>query len=91
MGTTAKEKYEEQKEDVIRLLDFLQMEVTKERVIDWGQVGNIVNVRMKLIETLSFFSGFSENEIHNTLIECMEDDSQRADYGGLEDMDITNL
>ena len=67
--TTAIEKFNEKKEEIVQLLDFFQLELNKKRTIDWETVGTIVKVREDLIQTLSFLSGFSENEIHNTLVE----------------------
>jgi hypothetical protein len=67
--TTAEEKYKEKRDEVIQLLDFFQIELNKEKKIGWDSVGSIVKVRGDLIDTLSFLSGISVNEIHNTLIE----------------------
>ena len=69
METKAIEVFNEKKQEIGQLLDFFQLELDKNRTVDWATVGTIVKIRGDLIEALSFLSGISVNEIHNTLIE----------------------
>lgn len=73
-----KTAYENAKSDIANLLGFFECELSKERtVVQWGWVGTLNHVRQNLIETLSFMSGFSEEEIKNTLEETrMDADAQ---------------
>jgi hypothetical protein len=72
--------YETAKNDIANLLGFFECELGKERtVIQWGWVGTLNHVRQNLIETLSFMSGFSEEEIKETLEETRMDAEAQAD------------
>lgn len=77
-NTDVKTAYETAKNDIANLLGFFECELSKERtVVQWGWVGTLNHVRQNLIETLSFLSGFSEEEIKNTLEETrMDADAQ---------------
>ena len=69
-----KTAYETVKNDIANLLGFFECELSKERTfIQWGWVGTLKHVRQNLIETLSSMSGFSEDEIKNTLEETRMD------------------
>ena len=73
-----KTAYKTAKNDIANLLGFFECELSKERkVIQWGWVGTLNHVRQNLIETLAFMSGFSEEEVKNTLEEMrMDADAQ---------------
>ena len=69
-----KTSYENAKADIANLLGFFECELSKERtVVQWGWVGTLNKVKCDLIETLSFLSGISEDEIKNSLEECRID------------------
>ena len=69
-----KTAYETAKSDIASLLGFFECELSKERtVVQWGWVGTLNKVKSDLIETLSFMSGISEEEIKNTLEETRID------------------
>lgn len=69
-----KTAYETAKNDIANLLGFFECELSKERtVVQWGWVGTLNKVKSDLIETLSFLSGITEDEIKNSLEECRID------------------
>jgi hypothetical protein len=75
-----KTAYETVKNDIANLLGFFECELSKKpETIQWPQVGTLNHVRNNLIETLSFISGFSEEEIRNTLEETRMDAQAQAD------------
>ncbi len=69
-----KTAYDAAKNDIANLLGFFECELSKERtVVQWGWIGTLNKVKCDLIETLSFMSGISEEEIKNSLEECRID------------------
>ena len=73
-------KYETAKNDIANLLGFFQCELSKTPdKIDWGHVGSLQKVRGDLVSTLAFLSGFSEDQINDTLIETrIDNETQKA-------------
>lgn len=62
--------FNDTKNDIAKVLDFFQLELNKKQSkLDWSVVGSMVEVRKQLIETLSFMSGFSVEQIQDTLLE----------------------
>ena len=75
-----KTAYETAKNDIANLLGFFECELSKEPdIMNWGHVGSLNKIKRDLIETLSFMSGFSEEEIKNTLEETRMDAEAEAD------------
>jgi len=75
-----KTAYETAKADIANLLGFFECELSKEpEKLNWGQVGSLNKIKCDLIETLSFMSGFTEDEIKNTLEETRIDAESQAD------------
>ena len=75
-----KNAYETAKADIANLLGFFECELSKERtVVQWGWVGTLNKVKCDLIETLSFMSGISEDEIKNSLEECHIDAQEQTE------------
>ena len=69
-----KTAYDNAKNDIANLLGFFECELSKERtVVQWEWVGTLNEVRKNLIETLSFMSGISEDEIKISLEETRID------------------
>ena len=73
---TARELYDERREDIARVLDWLDMELDRHRTNakadpkNWCFAGDLGHVREKLIETLAFLSNGETDEIENLLSEC---------------------
>jgi hypothetical protein len=73
---SARELYDERREDIARVLDWLDMELDRHRTNakampkDWGYAGDLGHVREKLIETLAFLSNGEPQEIEDLLSEC---------------------
>jgi len=73
---TARELYDERREDIARVLDWLDMELDRHRTNakadpkNWCFAGDLGHVREKLIETLAFLSNSETDEIENLLSEC---------------------
>jgi hypothetical protein len=73
---TARELYDERRQDIARVLDWLDMELDRHRTRskanpkDWGYPGDLGHVREKLIETLAFLSNRESKEIEDLLSEC---------------------
>jgi len=73
---TARELYDERREDIARVLDWFDMELDRHRTNakgdpkNWCFAGDLGHVREKLIETLAFLSNSEINEIENLLSEC---------------------
>jgi len=73
---TAREAYEERRNDVARVMDWIELELDKHRTNakgspdDWGYPGDLGHVREKLIETLAFLSNSEPSEIEDLLSEC---------------------
>ena len=70
------ETYRNRREDVARLLDFLDMELTRfgERAeaapSDWGFAGSMTQVRNMLVDAVECLSGVERAFIEETLSEC---------------------
>lgn len=63
-----KTKYDELHSDLANLIGFFECELSKEpKELNWATVGNLSKVRRDLMETLSFLSGVSVDEIDETL------------------------
>ena len=73
---TARELYDERREDIARVLDWLDMELDRHRARakanpkDYGYPGDLGHAREKLIETLAFLSNNEPQEIEDLLSEC---------------------
>ncbi len=73
--TNAADAYETKANDIARLIDVLQMELDKHAASakadakNWGRVGDLGEVRRKLIETVSFLSGMDIKNIEDFLAE----------------------
>jgi hypothetical protein len=73
---TARDLYDERREDIARVLDWIELELEKHRInakanpADWGYAGDLGHVREKLIETLAFLSNNELQEIEDLLSEC---------------------
>lgn len=73
---TARELYDERREDIARVLDWIELELDKHKTNakgdpnNWGYPGDLGHVREKLIETLAFLSNTDTDEIENLLSEC---------------------
>jgi len=71
---TAAETYQMRANDIARLIDVLQMELERqakaanEKPKDWGYAGSLGKVRSDLLETLSFISGFTREDIENEFL-----------------------
>ena len=72
-ATNAADAYEAN--DIARLIDLLQMELDKHATAakadakNWGRVGDLGEVRRKLVETVSFLSGMDTTNIETFLAE----------------------
>jgi len=72
---TAAETYAARRNDIVRLLDVLQMELDKhdERAKadprNWGLPGNLGKVRSDLMDTVAFLSGMDREDIERFLAE----------------------
>ena len=73
--TNAAGAYHAKANDIARLIDVLQMELDKHAksakadAKNWGRVGDLGEVRRKLIETVSFISGMDTKNIEDFLAE----------------------
>ena len=73
---TASDLYNERREDIARLIDWLDLELGKHQVKaeaeprDWGYAGDLGNVRAKLIRTVAFLANQEPEDIENLLSEC---------------------
>jgi hypothetical protein len=73
--TNAADSYQGKANDIARLIDVLQMELEKHAsaaVADaknWGRVGDLGEVRRRLMETVSFLSGMEIQNIETFLAE----------------------
>ena len=73
---TARELYDERRQDIARVMDWIELELDKHRInakanpADWGYPGDLGHVCEKLIETLAFLSDSEPQEIENLLGEC---------------------
>lgn len=78
--TDAKKAYENAKADIAGLMGFFECELSKEpKDIHWAHAGTLNKVRGDLVSTLAFLSGFSEDQINDTLIENRMLDEADAD------------
>lgn len=69
-----KDRYNTVKNDIANLLGFFECELTKEKpILDWSSLGTLQKVRGDLVSTLAFISGFSEDQINDTLEETRND------------------
>ena len=74
-----KTAYTEAKADIAALLGWFECEMQKEPAkLNWGQVGSWTNVRTELLQTLSFISGISEEQIKDSLAEARIDTETQA-------------
>jgi len=73
---TARELYDERRQDIARVMDWIELELDKHKTnakanpADWGYPGDLGHVREKLIQTLAFLSNSEPEEIENLLGEC---------------------
>ena len=73
---TARELYDERRQDIARVMDWMELELDKHRINakaqpkDWGYPGALGHVRARLIETLAFLSNSEPQEIEDLLSEC---------------------
>ena len=73
---TAREAYEERRQDIARVMEWIELELDKHRTNaqgspkDWGYPGDLGHVRERLIETLAFLSNSEPSEIEDLLSEC---------------------
>ena len=69
-----KTAYTEAKADIASLLGWFDCELSKEpEKLNWGHIGAWSHVRTELVETLSFISGISEEQIQDSLAEARID------------------
>lgn len=72
--TSAEQTYANRASDIARLIDVLQMELERhaqeasEKPKDWGYAGSLGKIRSDLLETLSFISGFTREDIENDFL-----------------------
>ena len=73
---TARELYTERREDIARLIDWLDLELDKHQAKaeaeprDWGYAGDLGNVRAKLVRAVAFLANQEPEDIENLLGEC---------------------
>ena len=73
---TARELYDERRQDIARVMDWIELELDKHHTAakaslgDWSNAGDLGHVREKLIETLAFLSNNEPEDIENLLGEC---------------------
>jgi hypothetical protein len=73
---TASELYDQRREDIGRVLDWIEIELDKHQtgakasLGDWSNAGDLGHVLEKLIEALAFLSNREPEEIENLLSEC---------------------
>jgi len=73
---TARELYDERREDIARVLDWIDLELDKHKTTakgdpkNWCYAGDLGYVREKMIETLAFLSNSEPREIEDLLSEC---------------------
>ncbi len=73
---TAEQLYAERREDIARVLDWIELELDKHQTAakaspgDWSNAGDLGHVWEKLIETLAFLSNRKPETIENLLGEC---------------------
>ena len=73
-NNSAEQEYTKRASDIARLIDVLQMELerhakaAKADAKNWGHAGDLGKVRSDLLETLSFISGFTREDIENDFL-----------------------
>ncbi|QDU71052.1 hypothetical protein [Mucisphaera calidilacus] len=73
---TAHELYDQRRQDIARVMDWIELELDKHKTNaksdpkNWGYAGDLGHVREKLIETLAFLSNSDPQEIEAMLSEC---------------------
>ncbi len=73
---TASELYNERREDIARVMDWIESELDTHRTNaqadpgNWCCAGDLGHVREKLIEALAFIANNEPQEIENLLSEC---------------------
>jgi hypothetical protein len=73
---TAREAYEQYRQDIARVMDWIGLELDKIDVDakaspkDWSHAGALQTARHKLIESLAFLSNSEPQEIEDLLGEC---------------------
>ena len=73
---TAGDLYDERREDIARLIDWLGLELDKHQAKaeaepqDWGYAGDLGNVQAKLVRTVAFLTNQEPEEIENLLSDC---------------------
>lgn len=73
---TAREAYAQRRGDIARLLDVLDMELTKHAEgakadpTNWGRIGDLGHVRGDLINLVAFLSGMETEEVERFLNEA---------------------
>ena len=76
---TASELYEQRREDIARILDWIEIELDKHQTAataataspgDWSNAGDLGHVLEKLIETLAFLSNREPEDIEDLLTDC---------------------
>jgi hypothetical protein len=73
---TASELYDQRREDIARVLDWVELELDKHQAKaeaeprDWGYAGDLGYVIEKLTQTLAFLSNREPEDIENLLGDC---------------------
>ena len=73
---TASELYTQRREDIARLIDWLDLELGKHQAKaqaeprDWGYAGDLGNVRAKLVRAVAFLANQEPEDIENLLGDC---------------------
>jgi hypothetical protein len=73
---TASELYDQRREDIARVMDWIELELGKHQAAaeaspgDWSNAGDLGHVLEKLTQTLAFQSNREPETIENLLGEC---------------------
>jgi hypothetical protein len=73
---TARDLYTQRREDIARLIDWLDLELGKHQAKaeseprDWGYAGDLGNVRAKLVRAVAFLANQEPQTIENLLGDC---------------------
>jgi len=73
---TAKQSYQDTREDVARLQDWIDMELDRHQTradaepSNWGFVGDLGHIRLLYMQALTFLSGLEHKDIEEQLDEC---------------------
>ena len=73
---TARELYDERRQDIARVMDWIELELDKHKTNakgdpkNWCYAGDLGHIREKLIETLAFLANNEPQEIEDLLGEC---------------------